>query len=73
MREAQSRQNFPRAAFDERGEFCADAVPFVKRADGEAGKFRATTDSFPDIWAVDLKPVVTFSGKSKKQKKGKAK
>ena len=40
---------------------------------GEAGKFRATTDPFPDIWAVDLKPVVTFSGKSKKQKKGKAK
>ena len=40
---------------------------------GEAGRFRATTDSFPDIWAVDLKPVVTFSGKSKKQKKGKAK
>ncbi len=40
---------------------------------GEAGRFRATTDAFPDIWAVDLKPVVTFSGKSKKQKKGKAK
>jgi hypothetical protein len=40
---------------------------------GEAGRFRATTDVFPDIWAVDLKPVVTFSGKSKKQKKGKSK
>lgn len=40
---------------------------------GEAGRFRATTDAFPDIWAVDLRPVVTFSGRSKKSKKGKVK
>jgi hypothetical protein len=40
---------------------------------GEAGRFRATTDAFPDIWAVDLRPVVTFSGKSKKRQKRQAK
>lgn len=40
---------------------------------GEAGRFRATTGAFPDIWAVDLRPVVTFSGRSKKLKKGKVK
>jgi hypothetical protein len=40
---------------------------------GEAGTFRATTDEFPDIWAVDLKPVVAFTGKSKVKRKKKAK
>lgn len=38
---------------------------------GEAGRFRATTDTFPDLWAVDLRPVVTFTGKSKKSRKAK--
>ena len=40
---------------------------------GEPGTFRATTDEFPDIWAVDLKPVVAFTGKSKVKRKKKAK
>ena len=38
---------------------------------GEPSKFRATTDEFPDIWAVDLRPVVVFSGKSKKARRKK--
>jgi hypothetical protein len=40
---------------------------------GEPGTFRATTDEFPDIWAVDLRPVVFFTGKSKKMRKRKVK
>jgi hypothetical protein len=32
---------------------------------GEAGVFRATTEEFPDVWAVDLRPMVVLSGKGK--------
>ncbi len=45
----------------------------ITLAKGEQGTFRATTDEFPDIWAVDLKPVVAFTGKSKVKRKKKAK
>jgi len=44
------------------------AITLIK---GEPGTFRATTDEFPDIWAVDLRPVVVFTGKSKKTRKRK--
>jgi hypothetical protein len=40
---------------------------------GEAGVFRATTEEFPDVWAVDLRPMVVLSGKGKGKRTGKKK